>query len=128
MARKGENANSSPLPSLFSPLLPFPPGRRRSTRLLLSAVPLNTLLEPDPRSTKAIQGASDSEVDLALAELVHFFKVLEVAPAAGISDGYAAPLGQLGDELLVHASLETLVVGRMDQKLGAVRLELSNRV
>lgn len=62
-----------------------------------------------------------------MAELLDFLKVFEVAPATSISYRYTAPLGQLGDELLVNTSLEALVVGRVDQELGAVRLELSYR-
>lgn len=90
--------------------------------LLLSPIPLDTLLQPHPGSAKTIECTADGEVDLALAQTLDHLQVREVAAAAGVRHGDAAPLGQLGDELLVHAALEALVVGCVDKKLGAVWL------
>lgn len=33
-------------------------------------------------------------------------------------------MGQLGDEVLVDAALQTLIIGGMDEELGAVGLQL----
>jgi hypothetical protein len=52
--------------------------------------------------------------------LLHLFQVLQIPPAAGVGHWDAAPLCQLLDQLLVDASLQALVVGRMDEELGAV--------
>lgn len=96
--------------------------------LLLPPVPLDTLLQLYPGSAETVEGTADGKVDLALTQLLDHLQVLEVAAAARVCHGDAAPLGQLRDELLVHSTLQAFVVGCVNQKLGAVRLEGLYRV
>lgn len=90
----------------------------------LLAVPSHAVVKLDAVAAKAVEGAANGQVDPAAADLLDEVQVLEVAAAAGVGDGYAAPLGQPPDELLVNALLQALVVRGVDQELGAVGLEL----
>lgn len=91
--------------------------------LLLAPVPLHTFLQLYSRTTKTVQCTADGEIHLALTQLLDHPQVFKIPAAAGVCHGYTAPLGQLRDELLIHAALQALVVGRVYQELGAVWLE-----
>ena len=89
----------------------------------LLPVPLDTLVKSDSFTAKYIQSTPNRQVDLALAQLLHKLQILNRAAPAGIRDRDAAPLGQLGDQLVVDAALQAFDVGSVDQKLGAVGFE-----
>jgi phosphoribosylformimino-5-aminoimidazole carboxamide ribonucleotide (ProFAR) isomerase len=67
--------------------------------------------ELDARTTKDVQGTSNRQVHLAVAELLDQLEILNRAAAAGVCDGNGTPLGQLGHELVVDAALQALYVG-----------------
>lgn len=75
-------------------------------------------------ATETVEGAADGQVDLSGAQPGDVVEVGQVPAAAGVGDGDGAPLGQFRDEVLVDAALEALVVGSVDEKLGAVWLKL----
>ena len=91
--------------------------------LFLLLVPCYTLGQRDAAASEAVQGAANGQIHLATAQLLHFFQVLQAPPPAGVGDWDAAPLCQLLDQLLVDTPLQALVVGRVDEELGAVRLQ-----
>ena len=86
-------------------------------------VPLNTLVKSHPRTPKDIQSAPNRQVHLPLATGVDFLQVLQAARTARICDGDSAPLRELAHELLVHALLQSLYVGGMDEEFRAVGLQ-----
>lgn len=86
-------------------------------------VPLNTVRKLDAAPTKDVERAADGEIDLAPADAVHELEVGYVLAPAGVGDGDGAPLGQLGDEILVDPGLQALDVGGVDEELGTVVLE-----
>lgn len=83
----------------------------------LSSVPLDTLVQPHPAATEAVQSTADCQIDGAAAQPGDVVQVLEVPATAGVGDGDAAPLRQLGDEMLIDPSLQALVVGGVDEEL-----------
>ena len=85
--------------------------------LLLSTVPFYALGKRDAFAAKTVQRAANSQINLALAQLLDQLQVVEVSPAAGVGDRDAAPLGQALHQLLVDALLEPLVVGGVDEEL-----------
>jgi hypothetical protein len=91
--------------------------------LHLLAVPLDAVGELDARTAKDVQGTSNRQVHLAVAELLDQLEILNRAAAAGVRDGNGTPLGQLGNQLVVDAALQALYVGGVDEELGAVRFE-----
>ena len=91
--------------------------------LLLAFIPLDTLGQRHTAPAEAVQGAPDGQVDLAAAELLHEVEIGQRPAPTRVRHRDAAPLGQLLDELLVDATLQTLVVGGVDEELGAVGLE-----
>ena len=96
---------------------------RASIFLHLLAVPLDAVDELDARTTEDVQRTSNCQVHLAVAELLDQLEILNRTAAARVCDGNSAPLGQLGNELVVNAALQTLYVGSVDEELGAVGLE-----
>ena len=88
--------------------------------LRLLSVPFNTLGQGDTTSPKTIQRAADSQVHLAAAELLDLLQVFQIPSSAGVGHWDAAPLRQLCNQLLVDAPLQALVVGCVDEELGAV--------
>ena len=89
---------------------------------LLFLVPARTLLEVATRAPKNIQRTPNRQIDLSVTQLLHQRKVVDVPSSSCVSHRDAAPLGQLADELVVDAALETLDIGCVDEKLSAVRL------
>ena len=89
-----------------------------STALLL--VPFYTVVKLDTGSSKTIQGTSDSEIHLSVAQPFHQLQIVEVSTSACVRNGNRAPLCKSADQTLVDALLKTLVVCRVDEKLGAV--------
>lgn len=83
-------------------------------------VPLNALIECHSRATEDIQSAPNGQVNLSFAASVHFLQVLQMTSATSVGDGYRAPIGQFGYELLVNALLQSLHVCRVNQELRAV--------
>lgn len=92
--------------------------------MFLSPVPFDALVQLDAEAAEAVQGAADGQVDLPRAQPGDVVEIGQVPAAAGVGDGDTAPLGQLCDEVLVDAALEALVVGCVDEELGAVGLKL----
>lgn len=60
-----------------------------------------------------------------MTQLPDQFEITHIPAAAGVRHGDRAPLSQPPDEIGVDAPLQALVVGRVDQELGAVRLEFA---
>lgn len=90
--------------------------------LLLPPIPLDTLGERHAAPAEAVECTADGQIHFAAAQLLHPFQILQVPAPAGIRDWDAAPLRQLLDQPLVDAPLQPLVVGRVDEELGAVGL------
>lgn len=90
----------------------------------LSSIPLNTLVQPHTTPTKAVQSTADCQINGSAAQPGYIVQVLEVPATARVGHGDAAPLGQLGDELLINPTLQALVIGSVDEELGAVGLQL----
>ena len=86
-------------------------------------VPGHTVLEPRSNPTENVKRASDRQVDLSSTQLLHQIQIPDVPAPTGVRDGDRPPLCQSGDELLVDALLQALVVGGVDQELAAVGLE-----
>ncbi len=93
---------------------------------LLLLIPFNTLGQCDTTAAKTIQRAANGQVHLATAELLHLLQIFQVPSSAGIGYWDAAPLCQLLDQLLVDAPLQALVVGGVDEELGAVWFQTFN--
>lgn len=96
--------------------------------LLLLLIPLNTLGQRDTTSTKAIQRTSNGQVYLAATQLFHLFQIFQITAPAGVGYWDATPLCQLLNQLLVDAPLQALVVGCVDEELGAVWLQTLDRL
>lgn len=111
-------------------ILGLPGGACAATRLLgcLAPIPFDTFVQLHSRTAEAVQRAPDGEINLPSAQLLDHVQVGEIPPAASIGDGYATPLRQTRDKLLVDATLQALIIGGVYQELGAVGLELSNRL
>lgn len=90
----------------------------------VAPIPIYTLLKPHSRASKDIQRASNREVHLAIAKIMHKLHVLQMPASARVRDWYRAPPAQLPYQVLVDAALQALIVGCMDQELGAERLKL----
>lgn len=90
----------------------------------LSSVPLDTLIQLHAAATEAIQSTADGQIHGTATEPGYVVQVLEVPAAASVGHGDGTPLRQLGDELLIDATLEALVIGSVDEELGAVGLQL----
>lgn len=86
-------------------------------RCCLSPIPLDTLVQTHATATEAVQSAAYGQIDGAAAQLGDVTQVLEVPATAGVGHRDAAPLGQFGDEMLIDPTLQTLIVGRMDEEL-----------
>lgn len=86
-------------------------------RRLLRFIPLNTLLQLDPVAAETVQRATNRQVHLALAQLLHHLQILQVPAAASVRHGQTAPLGQSLHQLLVDALLQTLVVCCVNEEL-----------
>ena len=89
-------------------------------------IPFYALGERHSTAPEAVQGAPDGQVDLATAQLLYPVQILQVPAPTGVGYWDAAPLRQLLDKLLVDAPLQALVVGRVDEKLGAIRLQAAD--
>lgn len=72
---------------------------------LLLPIPLHTLLESDTATPEDVQRASDGQIDLAAAQLLHQLQVLQATPTAGVRDGDGAPLRQLLHQRMIDALL-----------------------
>lgn len=83
----------------------------------LSPVPLDTLVQPHTAATETVQSTADCQIDGAAAQPGDIVQVLKISATTGVGDGDAAPLGQLGDEVLIDAALQALVVGGVDEEL-----------
>ena len=86
----------------------------------LLLIPFNTLGQRHTTAAETIQRAANGQVHLATAELLYLLQIFQVPSSAGVGYWDAAPLCQLLDQLLVDAPLQALVVGRVDEELGAV--------
>lgn len=89
-------------------------------------IPPHTLFQRHPVPAEAVQRTTDGEVDLPAAEGLDAVQVRQGAGPAGVGHGDGAPLRQALDEGLVDALLEALVVGGVDEELGAVGLKLGD--
>ena len=87
---------------------------------LLLLIPFNTLGQRHTTAPKTIQRAANGQVHLATAEFLYLLQIFQIPSSAGVGYWDAAPLCQLLDQLLVDAPLQALVVGRVDEELGAV--------
>ena len=96
------------------------------SRLLL--IPGDTFVKLNTIAAKAIQSAANGQIYAAVAKLLDQFQVVKVPAAAGICDRDRAPFGKPSYQLLVNAPLQALVVGSMDEKLGAVRLQRTDGI
>lgn len=95
---------------------------------LLPFIPSNAIVESHTVSPEAVQRTSYREVHLPSAQLLHQLEIFKVPCTAGVSNGDAAPLCQLLNQGLIDAFLQPLVVCRVDEKLGAVRLQTRDRL
>lgn len=86
-------------------------------------VPLNTLIKGHPGTTKDVQSTPNSQVHLALAAHVYLLQILQMTSTTSIGDGYRAPLGQFGHQVLINTLLQALHISRMNQELGTVRFQ-----
>ena len=89
----------------------------------LPIVPRNSLLKLDPTATEDIQRAADSQINLAIAQLLHQFQVLQVASTTCVCHGNGADGSQELHELGVDAGLFAFDVGGVDQEFCAMWLE-----
>lgn len=92
-------------------------------RLGLFPVPLNAVVKLYAITSKTVERTANRKVYFTTAEATHKIQILKVAAAPGIGHRYATPFGQSLDEFLVDPLLQTLVICRVDQELGAVRLK-----
>ena len=90
---------------------------------LLLIVPRNSLLKFDAAATKDVQRTADSQINLATAQLLDQFQVLQVASTACICNRNGTDGRQELNKLGVDTSLFALDVGSVNQELCAVRLE-----
>lgn len=88
------------------------------------AIPCNAVLELHARAAEAVEGTADGQVDLSSAQPGHEVEIVQRPATARVRDWNRAPIGQPSHELLVDSALQTLVVCRVDEELGTVRLEL----
>jgi hypothetical protein len=88
--------------------------------LLMSLVPLNALVKRHSGATEDIQSTTNSQVDFALAIIVHLLQILEMARTAGIGNGDGAPLGQPRHQFLINTLLKAFYVGSVNQEFGTV--------
>lgn len=92
----------------------------------LLLVPSNRLLKLNATAAKDIQSAANGQVNLATAERLHQFQVLQVASTTGVGDGNGTDGRQELHKLGVNTGLLAFDIGCMDQELCAVRLKKSN--
>ncbi|TLD31283.1 hypothetical protein PspLS_02342 [Pyricularia sp. CBS 133598] len=92
--------------------------------LLLSSIPLNALLQLNATPTKAVQGATDGQVDFAIAQSLNCVEVIEVSAAPGVRHRYGTPFGQSLNKILIYTTLKTLIIRGVNKKLGTVNDEL----
>lgn len=90
---------------------------------LLFLVPGHHLVKTHALAAKNVQGTSNRQIYFSPTEVLDQLQIGNGATAAGVGDGDAAPLAQLGDELVVDAALQAFDVGGVDEELGAVGFE-----
>jgi len=90
---------------------------------LLPIIPRNSFFELDAAATEDVKRTADGQVDLATAQLLHQFQVLQIASTACIRDWNGTDGRQELYKLGVDAGLFAFDVRGVDQKLCAVRLE-----
>jgi hypothetical protein len=89
----------------------------------LLPIPLHRLLKLNPTASKDIQRTANRQINLATAQRLDQFQILQVASTARIRDGNRADGRQQLDELSVNTGLLAFDVRGVDQEFGAVRLE-----
>jgi hypothetical protein len=83
-------------------------------------VPLAALFKCDPFPTKDIKSTADSEINFAIAQLLHQLKILDASSTTRISNWDPTDLGQVAHKFLVNPCLQTFGICCMDEKLAAV--------
>nr|POE53844.1 uncharacterized protein c3f10.08c [Quercus suber] len=85
----------------------------------MSPIPCAALVERHAPPAENIQGTTDGEIDLAVAEMLDKLEILDVATTASVGDGDAADRRKICDQFFVDASLKTFGVRRVDQEFAA---------
>lgn len=101
---------------------------KEASSRVLPPVPLDAVVKLDPGPAEAVQGAAYREINPARAQPRHQLQVVQPPPSARVRDGNRAPIRQPRHQLLVDAPLQALVVGCVDEELGAVGLQCRNRL
>ena len=113
----------------FCPRIPFDgpdfPSCSRAGRGLAAVVriPPHHFVQSDSLPAKDVERAADGEIDRAVAQSVDKLEVGETATAAGVRDGKRAPRRESANKVVIDALLQALVVGGVNEELGAERLE-----
>jgi hypothetical protein len=71
----------------------------------LSSIPLDTFVQLYTAATEAVKSTADCQIDGTAAQPGYIVQVLEIPATSSVGHRDAAPLGQLGDELLIHPAL-----------------------
>lgn len=94
----------------------------------LPMIPRNAVLELYCTSAKYVHGTPNGQIDLASTQILDRIQVLQAFATTRIRDRNVAPRSQLPNELVVNTLLKPLVIGGMDEELGAIRLKEGYRL